>query len=138
MFLSRTITAPTCARRQVERSATWRVIVMKYWSHVGRLLIGVSRDDADRLGNESDHEHYQAQDGSHQPRGTDRRPVVVGRRVPERRHETQDDRPEEPPWPSPKPEPDENRHQDAAQRRRGATHGRIHDVPTVELADREE
>jgi hypothetical protein len=30
MFFSRTITAPTFARKQVERSATWRVIVRKY------------------------------------------------------------------------------------------------------------
>src|SRR5260221_8626813 len=50
MLRSRTMTAPTCARRQVERSATWRVIVMKYWSQLGRcgvdcgvgLLVGVS------------------------------------------------------------------------------------------------
>src|SRR5580700_8941636 len=30
------MTAPTWARRQVERSATSRVIVMKYWSQLGR------------------------------------------------------------------------------------------------------
>src|SRR5271155_5868403 len=44
------MTAPTLARRQVERSATSRVIVMKYWSQLGRsgldcgfgLLIGLS------------------------------------------------------------------------------------------------
>src|SRR6266851_7058480 len=35
---SRTITAPTLARRQVERSATCRVIVMKYWSQLGRFI----------------------------------------------------------------------------------------------------
>jgi hypothetical protein len=34
----RTITAPTFARRQVDRSATCRVIVMKYWSQLGRSI----------------------------------------------------------------------------------------------------
>src|SRR6184192_940867 len=41
MFLSRTNTAPTLARLQVERSATWRVMSMKYWSHDGRSLIAL-------------------------------------------------------------------------------------------------
>src|ERR1700693_504224 len=36
MLRSRTMTAPTFARKQVERSATSRVIVMKYWSQLGR------------------------------------------------------------------------------------------------------
>src|SRR5690349_19965400 len=41
MFLSRTITAPTLARLQVERSATCRVIVRKYWSQLNRSLIDI-------------------------------------------------------------------------------------------------
>src|SRR2546425_6676948 len=41
MFLSRTNTAPTLARLQVERSATWRVMSMKYWSHDGRSFIAL-------------------------------------------------------------------------------------------------
>src|SRR5258708_5545856 len=40
MLRSRTMTAPTLARRQVERSATSRVIVMKYWSQLGRWGLG--------------------------------------------------------------------------------------------------
>src|SRR4051812_43079170 len=39
MFLSRTMTAPTLARLQVERSATWRVMVRKYWCQLSRSLI---------------------------------------------------------------------------------------------------
>src|ERR1043166_97168 len=41
IFLSRTITAPTLARLQVERSATSRVIVRKYWCQLSRSLIAV-------------------------------------------------------------------------------------------------
>src|SRR4051812_25067679 len=36
MFLSRTMTAPTCLRSQVARVATSRAICMKYWSQVAR------------------------------------------------------------------------------------------------------
>src|SRR5258706_6522828 len=39
MFLSRPMTAPTLARLQVERSATWRVMVKKYWCQLNRSLI---------------------------------------------------------------------------------------------------
>src|SRR5207244_9919446 len=56
MFLSRTMTAPTLARVQVERSATCRVIVMKYWCQLGRSLMGSSRHDTNRLRDEGEDE----------------------------------------------------------------------------------
>src|SRR5258706_14402310 len=134
MFLSRTITAPTLARVHVDRSATCRVIVMKYWSQLGRLLIETSRKDADRLGYEREHQEYQAGDGAHQPDAVEWDVVVDGGGGSEPRHERDHRSPEEPARPYPEAEPDEGRREPARQERRAATDGGVGHVPTVELA----
>src|SRR5437870_12262925 len=108
MFLSRTMTAPTLARVQVERSATCRVMVMKYWCQLGRSLIArVSRDDPDRLRDEGEDEDGERGARRDHAREAERPRVVLARRVPERQHDRGDRRPEEPARPAANAEPDE-------------------------------
>src|SRR3989442_1824800 len=87
MFLSRTITAPTLARVQVERSATCRVMVMKYWCQLGRSLMArVSRDDPDRLRDEGEDENGERGARRDHAREAERPRVVLARRGAPRQH----------------------------------------------------
>src|SRR5512134_864245 len=112
MFLSRTMTAPTLARPQVDRSATCRVMVMKYWSHVGRLLMArrLSGKDLERFGHERQQEQQEARERAQRARRPERLPVVERRRVPEAQHQRQDRGPDDPPRPAVPPEPGEEGH----------------------------
>src|SRR5437899_4311885 len=108
MFLSRTMTAPTFARVQVERSATWRVMVRKYWCQLGRSLIEVSlRQKAERFGDERQDEYHQGCERGEATAGAERPEVVLGRRVSERQEHGDDDCPDQPSDPAPEPEPDQ-------------------------------
>src|SRR4029450_1990343 len=96
MFLSRTITAPTLARRQVERSATSRVMVMKYWSQGGRSLIPSLLYDADRLGDEGDEEQREAEHGTAPAPRVEWLRVVQRRGMTEKQHGGRDHAPYDP------------------------------------------
>src|SRR5437870_2314773 len=120
MFFSRTITAPTLARRQVERSATWRVMVMKYSSQLGRSLIA-SPHDPDRLRYERENQHYQARHRRHQSCGAEPAPVIERRRVTEARHEGDHRGPEDPPGPRADAEPQEPDGERSREHRRPAS-----------------
>src|SRR5262249_3464962 len=96
MFLSRTITAPTLARRQVERSATSRVMVMKYWSQVGRSLMTASLHDPDGLGDERDEEQHEAEHGAELTSYAERLRVVHCRWVTGEQHGGGDRTPHDP------------------------------------------
>src|SRR5947209_4177168 len=107
MFLSRTMTAPTLARVQVERSATWRVIVMKYWCQLGRSLTGSSRHDTNRLRDEGEDEDGEGCVRRDDAPPADRPRIVLARRVTQRHHERGDRGPHEPARPASKTEPEE-------------------------------
>src|SRR3989442_12651614 len=101
MFLSRTITAPTLARVQVERSATCRVMVMKYWCQLGRSLMArVSRDDPDRVRGEGEDEDGERGARRDHAREAERPRVVLARRVPQGQQHRGAARPARPPRPA--------------------------------------
>src|SRR5438552_275325 len=147
MFLSRTMTAPTLARVQVERSATCRVMVMKYWCQLGRSLISIlrsrswaprSRHDADRLRDEGeDKDGEGCPSREHAPRA-ERPRIVLARRVTQRHHERRDRGPEEPARPASKTEPEERAEEERGQQARPAADHGVEHVAAVELTRRKQ
>src|SRR5262245_50639842 len=139
MFLSRTITAPTFARVHVERSATSRVMVRKYWCQLGRSLISTSyagsRQHAQWFGDERQDEDDERRDGQEPPPGVQGLRVVVGRGMASQPHEHGgDDRPDDPARPPGPTEPHQERDHRRRNHDRVATEGRVEDVPAVELS----
>src|SRR5213080_1008022 len=147
MFLSRTMTAPTLARVQVERSATCRVMVMKYWCQLGRSLISIlrsrswaprSRHDADRLRDEGeDKDGEGCPSREHAPRA-ERPRIVLARRMTQRHHERRDRGPEEPARPASKTEPEERAEEERGQQARPAAEHGVEHVAAVELTRRKQ
>src|SRR6185503_1909514 len=158
MFLSRTNTAPTLARLHVERSATWRVINMKYWSQVGlwsiansfsgahpnhrrnqliRLRPAPSFERRDRHRYEGDHEQRQRQPAGQSATRIEARHGVGRRRViePDEQHQNG---PEKPSGPTEKTEAHGEQQEQASDPAMLPPEHGIDHVPSVELADGEE
>src|SRR5207245_896305 len=121
------------------RSATCRVMVMKYWCQLGRSLIArVSRDDPDRLRDEGEDEDGERGARRDHAREAERPRVVLARRVPERQHDRGDRRPEEPARPAANAEPEERGEEQRRQQARPAADDRVEHVAPVELAGRQQ
>src|SRR6266403_4328012 len=108
MFLSRTITAPTLARVQVDRSATWRVMVRRYWCQLGRSLMqGLHLGgDAERLTDEGEDEDDEGGDRRQTASRAERQRVIGRGRMAEGEERRDDGRPRDPAGPAVPAEPE--------------------------------